>query len=362
MSGRVCPGCGWSMSSGHLGPLELDICLACGGVWFEGGELSAAAAAGPGAIRRMLDKMGLGPGASGLFPPSGTPCPACEAPLAAVEYPSMPGVRMCGCGACSGFWLNPTSLMRLAQSLERPAAPAPSRSAEVPNPGESVPGSGSPTPDRTIHPQRTRPVAAGATSEAGLAAGPEPQVRAASPSVPPAVASPRSAPETRVKKPDRKRGAPASDPAITAVVNEACPYCGQPNSEKARSCWACGKMLVGEALNPCPRCEGVMRRLESDGIVLGGCDGCGGLWLERGRLGAILFQSLELRARMMAQLKKQRTGRIKKLHQELVCPQCGLLMFATPMGMAVRDPVDTCPRCQAVYMDYELVEGFLLEK
>ena len=354
------------MSSGHLGPLELDICLACGGVWFERDELSTAAAAGPGAIRRMIEKIGI-PAASALFPPAGAACPACDAPLAAVEYPSMPGVRMSGCGACSGFWLSPNALIRLAQSLERPAASAPARPAEVPSAAETIPASGSPSPDRTIHPHPTRPVASCAAGEVGAnPGGPDPKVRTAAPAVPAAPAATAvqqpAAAAARPRPPGKKRGAPASDPAITAVVNEACPYCGQPNSEKARSCWACGKMLVGEALNPCPRCEGVMRRLESDGIVVGGCDGCGGLWLERGRLGAILFQSMELRARLMTQLEKQRTGRIKKLHHELVCPQCELLMFATPMGMVVQEPVDTCPRCQAVYMEYELVEGFLLEK
>ena len=57
MSERSCPACSESMSTGRLGPIALDLCLKCSGVWFDCGELSQIITAGPHVLRRLCAKL-----------------------------------------------------------------------------------------------------------------------------------------------------------------------------------------------------------------------------------------------------------------------------------------------------------------
>jgi Zn-finger nucleic acid-binding protein len=94
-------------------------------------------------------------------------------------------------------------------------------------------------------------------------------------------------------------------------------------------------------------------------VRVAACDGCGGTWLEHGRLGALLLQPLEARQALLKEIARRRTGKVHKLHESLVCPFDELVMFSAPIGMMCLTPVDTCPRCTGQFMDHGVLDEVL---
>src|SRR4051812_44785456 len=101
MTARECPTCRRPLASGRLGPVELDLCLPCGGVWFDCGELTPVIAAGPPIVRRLAERIAPATGPAQRAPHNplarAPQCPACHVSLANVEYASMPGVSLEAC-------------------------------------------------------------------------------------------------------------------------------------------------------------------------------------------------------------------------------------------------------------------------
>jgi Zn-finger nucleic acid-binding protein len=118
-------------------------------------------------------------------------------------------------------------------------------------------------------------------------------------------------------------------------------------------------MLQGIAAGACPRCSATLHRLESERVEYSACDGCGGVWLEHGRLGALLLQPPSAQEQILKEVAKTHTGRIKKLHPEIFCPHCGLIMFVAPMGMLTQRPVATCPKCNAAFLDHGILDEIM---
>jgi len=179
MSERQCPSCSQWLAAGRFGPLQLDLCPHCSGVWFDHGELTQVIAAGPAVVRRLCVKAPP-TGVAATTRPVGPPaCPACRAPLASVEYASMPGVRMEACRFCEGFWVNQATLLRIAATLEA-AAHAPAPKAAQPAPSYGAPASSAPyaatAPTVPTGPQPARTVPSAAPS-----AAPPPAVHPATP-------------------------------------------------------------------------------------------------------------------------------------------------------------------------------------
>lgn len=104
---KECPACGAEMKHLQHAGEHLDECTACGGVWFDAGELRAYAHAKvvgnlrEGTLRHFFK--GLGEAASR--------CPACQAP--ALHRGETEGHAISGCDACGGFFLPPETLSRL---------------------------------------------------------------------------------------------------------------------------------------------------------------------------------------------------------------------------------------------------------
>jgi Zn-finger nucleic acid-binding protein len=341
MAERQCPSCGQGMAAGRLGPVGLDICRFCSGVWMEAGGLQQTLQAGPPILRRLAEAI-TNPGGGGPSEPSGK-CPSCQVPLSVVESPSLPGARLGFCQFCRGNWLLRPVLDRVLAVLEAPAPPpepVPARSSQ--------PAGGSffgPPPDAPAPPWKPAPTAA---------------------PVPDVYADQRELFE-KMQKPIEPQPPPAEKPGSatrstvprSTSAGDPCPDCGEPNAPGAPVCWACGKMLRGKVEGTCPRCLGNMVGMNSAGVKLQCCEGCGGAWVEDGRLSALLVQPWDVQDQLLRDMGRIRTGRVKQYQQQLMCPQDGLILFPTPFGMMSPRPIDTCPQCRASFLDYGTLEQIL---
>lgn len=292
MPERSCPSCAAEMTQGRMGPILLDVCLPCGGVWFDRGELSEVITAGPHVVRRLYDTTqprGASPGTRRLGLPR---CPCCHVGMEGKQYAGMNGVDLDACPFCEGVWAGRTALKRMAGVLE----------------GISV-------PDQI------------AAEAAGLQPG---AVRTTSPLPAP------------------------PDPPIP------CPGCGEANVRSAPTCWACAKPLLGPVVGHCPACQGSMRQLECQGLTVNGCEGCGSVFTNPGRLNALLRQPPE-------QLRAWIAGPLDRLGHHspavgtlLTCPQCQIPMGYARLAALSPHPVATCERCYGMLLAREVFREIVL--
>jgi Zn-finger nucleic acid-binding protein len=345
------------MTTGKLGPIELDACLNCSGIWFDCGELTRVIAAGPQIIRRLTERVSKSAGPKNpvtrtVGPPT---CPGCRTPLSNVEYASMPGVRLDACGFCEGFWVARDSLEFLADSLEgasqwdkwvRPAAPA--AAAQSPQPAKA-PGA-SPAPPATPQGPFIPPVPPAARPPAVVPPGLARSVPGAAPQTAAAAASPQA-------------GATPAQPTSRTprvVDMEACPNCGEQNSPQAAVCWACSRPLQGKIVGKCPQCEASMREIVSENVTMSACEGCGGVWITPNRLNAVMLQSYEAHDKLLVQVHKTRKGLSRAFHAEMTCPYCNLVMFGRPLGMLTQKMAHNCPQCFGLFLPHGVMEDIIL--
>jgi Zn-finger nucleic acid-binding protein len=109
-------------------------------------------------------------------------------------------------------------------------------------------------------------------------------------------------------------------------------------------------VFLGRIIGKCPRCEGHLHEAESRGVVVGACDGCGGVWAEEGRLDSLLRQPEPVREQLIRLVERVRTGKIHKLNPGLLCPKCELVMLRAPM-MVSSEPIESCTRCNATFLE-----------
>lgn len=110
------------------------------------------------------------------------------------------------------------------------------------------------------------------------------------------------------------------------------------------------------AIGVCPQCEWRLQQFQWEHVQVVVCDGCGGVWLEQDRLGALLFQTWEQQDRLLEAVRRLRTGRVRKFNPVLVCPFCRLMMFSAPLGRLTQHPVHTCPKCRAVFLPHGVLD------
>lgn len=375
---RPCPACVQPLSAGRLGPVSLELCLNCGGAWVTVETLKQVVAAGPAAIRRLVETLRVRSNPSIPKRPT-LGCPGCERVLAGVEYPSMPGARLATCGICESYWLDLPALATIADHLQSTqavntrvsptsaanpwATPAGGSAGDAPAP----PASSTP-PNPTAPGGFYAPPTQGAPAGASYYGAPPPTPPASGGEDPPGSAREASTdasyygtPPTEVlhsqsagKRPARGGGNGSARPG-----ERLCESCGQPNSEKAPVCWACGHMFLGQIVGKCPGCAGSLHRINSDGIEIDACDACGGVWLERGRLSALVFQSREQQQWVKEKVREIAGGRGRKLKEEIICPDCGLIMFARTIGTITLRPIGTCPQCTANFLEPDAVDEVL---
>ncbi len=280
------------MTSGRLGPLDIDVCVPCGGVWLDSGELGQIIAAGPEVVRRLGGRLQTpAPGSTGRS--TGTPmCPVCRAPLTTREYPTLIGVWLDTCQWCEGNWITSVGLGRLAVAIGGGSV-WDQHHEEV----RAAPGSG-PDPGRTE-------------------------------AVPP--------------------GAPPSTPARPGTL--ICTRCSEVNTERAAVCWACGHPFHGPVVGSCPHCEADMRRVTAGEVTFSACGGCSGIWITPNRLNQLIKYPPPVRQRLVTQIELCNPGLRRAAHSLIQCPECRISMAYGPMGVISREPIHACTRCFGLYLE-----------
>ncbi len=113
----LCPRDGKDLALFAVGPVQLDRCPACQGIWFDRGEFEAVRKMPPAAAR---------PAAGTLAPATAGPliaaCPKCTGRMIRFNYAWTVGgnLPLDRCQACAGYWLDGGEL---ATALS-PSAPA----------------------------------------------------------------------------------------------------------------------------------------------------------------------------------------------------------------------------------------------
>jgi Zn-finger nucleic acid-binding protein len=280
-----------------MGPIAIRACLRCGGAWFPKGGLKAFAAAGGPVAWKLVDHLRGARVAEPPPPGSVSDCPECGMALLKSESPTYKGVEIGACIPCKGHWLTATALEKLAGAL-------------------------------TAQEQR------------GVAQEP---------------AKLRSRDPTKVTAPPLI----ARENGHSTNITRRCPGCEQPNDPSAAVCWACGNVLGPRTTGTCPRCLGNRQGIECGGVSVEICSGCGGAWIQEGRLSALHFQDEAAREELLWEARRIRSGRLKKVQYELFCPKDALILLAKPIGMLTRTPILTCPQCQSNFIDFQNLPEFL---
>lgn len=113
---KQCPKCRRELKPADIGPVEVEECPGCGGVWFDKDEL-----------RRAEDSMDSDLGWLDLdiwknenefsLTDSARECPTCRKPMASVAYGETAVVIDC-CRSCKGTWLDKDEFRRIVAALE----------------------------------------------------------------------------------------------------------------------------------------------------------------------------------------------------------------------------------------------------
>jgi len=101
-----CPDCGKVAEIVRLGTLELDLCDACGGLWFDRNELERLPREVPpedlsGEVHALVARLAARKSASKAYPL----CPICHETMNLAQYQKVSGVLVHRCATC-GVWLD----------------------------------------------------------------------------------------------------------------------------------------------------------------------------------------------------------------------------------------------------------------
>jgi len=112
-----CPRCPTTLETytrhgaANAAPIAADMCLSCGGLWLDAGEVKLAYPALAALEDRRGDVLSVGEMGAGI-----ARCPRCE--MAAIEVPFF-DVRLDMCTACHGVWIDGDELEALSHSMDR---------------------------------------------------------------------------------------------------------------------------------------------------------------------------------------------------------------------------------------------------
>ena len=340
----------------RFGPLELAACSDCGGAWITAPDLVTLFRAGRRRVTRLAATLQRAP----AQPRSSSLCPHCEGELREAQLPSVPGVWMETCGPCKSFWVTGSQLAQAAERLpEEPmlphdprtslpgGRPAPGPAPTAPRPSTAAPAPVlpvAPAPSARLDAQGFRDylsqmAAAAPQSPTGWVPAGAPWKPAADPS------------EVELISMDARLAGRETwkhgESAAAATQKACCAGCGRETDPEMPACSHCGRLQPGNPAGSCPACEKGRRAYRSDGIEVTCCDNCGGIWMERGRLSALLRQEPQQRDRRVAGLQKRR---YRATPPPELCTACGLLLF---VRRAVHDDsvkMAACPSCEGTFL------------
>ena len=98
----------------------------------------------------------------------------------------------------------------------------------------------------------------------------------------------------------------------------------------------------------CPKCHAPMRRLKAGGITVDRCEGCFGLWLDRGeRLKLLKDKSLV----ESVDVGSAEVGEAQDEIRQILCPRCGLAMHHITDRAQKHIGFEFCRQCQGSFLD-----------
>lgn len=117
-AGAPCPACSKALAGSRIGDLEVQACLACGGLWLDRAmfEHLGASRERQGAVLGALP-VPSAPPPMGLEPVRYRPCPACQQRMNRVNYARRSGVVLDVCKA-HGLWFDRDELRRVLAFIE----------------------------------------------------------------------------------------------------------------------------------------------------------------------------------------------------------------------------------------------------
>lgn len=121
---RLCPRCDRPLEERRAGAgvaTHVDICIACTGVWLEGGEIAAFYQAGIEAISEVQSGIlaGRGAGSPGRSFVAAQPrCPGCQCQMEARIYGDRRQVHVDACGRCRSLWLDGGELLTVYELMQ----------------------------------------------------------------------------------------------------------------------------------------------------------------------------------------------------------------------------------------------------
>lgn len=117
---RKCPKCGKELESRVLGPIDVDECETCKGVWLDAGELGKVEEAADPNINWLDFEIWKHP-ENFKSKESELKCPSCLENTVAIEY-GHTEVNINYCPSCRGIWLDKDELPKIIESLENEVA------------------------------------------------------------------------------------------------------------------------------------------------------------------------------------------------------------------------------------------------
>jgi len=132
---RSCLHCRSTLRKAGFGSVSVEGCEHCGGVWFDRGELTAAARRQDGLLKEVEER--FEPEAYEPEPRTRKRCPNCGVGLFPFTLDHTPGLTLDGCAKCKGVWLDDRELQVIHERLHggasetRPAEGAGGRRAGV---------------------------------------------------------------------------------------------------------------------------------------------------------------------------------------------------------------------------------------
>lgn len=110
-----CPGCGAATEFAWLATIQIDLCPACKGIWFDRGELVELPVklTDPEMAEAALEALSnLGTAVKGIHRPSYLQCPVCSKHMTRRNYRKVSGILTDHCEHC-GIWIDHESIVRI---------------------------------------------------------------------------------------------------------------------------------------------------------------------------------------------------------------------------------------------------------
>jgi Zn-finger nucleic acid-binding protein len=113
---KQCPKCDVELKPESIGPVEVDECPSCKGIWFDKDELRQAKDSTDSDLNWMDFEIWKH---ADQFKSKACPrkCPACGEPLVTLEYGAS-AVAIDYCKACKGTWLDRDEFKKITEALE----------------------------------------------------------------------------------------------------------------------------------------------------------------------------------------------------------------------------------------------------